>query len=156
MTKRGGAISSTDCMTTTGVVISAGGGRVEVEFAAPVGCRSCNGTCMWRRVSSARRATFSTDLPLRRGDAVSLSLPDRFLLAAAALLYGLPLAALLAGAVLGFALMGSDLGGLLGAVVGVAAAATAVPGLRRRLEGDTLGHLSIESVTPPDADADPL
>lgn len=155
MTRRSSAISSTDCMTATGVVVAAERGHVEIEFAAPVGCRGCNGTCLWRRLPAATRATFATALPLKCGDSVSLSLPDRFLLAAAALVYGLPLAGVLVGAALGVAVGGSDLSGLAGAAAGVAAAGLAVPRLRRRLEADTLNHLSLEAAQP-HAHADPL
>ncbi len=144
-----------DCMSVEGVVVAARQGHVDVEFAAPVGCRSCEGTCMWRRLPGVSRTSFSTSLPLKCGDSVSLSLPDRFLLAAAALVYGLPLLALLAGALLGVSASGSDLGAVIGAVAAVAAAGLLVPKLRRRLEVATLRHLSLEPVAP-HADANPL
>lgn len=153
MTVGSSAISAPGCMTATGRVVGAEPGRVEIEFATPVGCESCKGTCLWRRLPDTSRATFSTALSLTCGDSVSLSLPDRFLLEAAALVYGLPLAALLVGAALGAAVTGSDGGGLVGAVVGVALAMFAVPGLRRRLEANTVKHLKLEPA-PRHADAD--
>lgn len=155
MTFRDTGSSARDCMTATGVVVAVAPGSIEVEFATPVGCASCKGTCMWRRLPETSRATFATPLPLERGDTVSLSLPDRFLLAAAALVYGLPLIGLLTGASIGVAMTGSDFGGVVGAVLGIGAALLAVPGLRRRLEGDTVKHLHVRR-TGPRGSTDPL
>jgi sigma-E factor negative regulatory protein RseC len=148
MTFRSAGFPPRDCMTATGVVVAVEPGSIEVEFATPVGCASCKGTCMWRRMPETSRATFATPLRLERGDTVSLSLPDRFLLAAAALVYGLPLVGLLAGASIGAAVTGTDLGGLGGAAIGIAASVLAVPGLRRRLEADTVKHLNIGPAGP--------
>jgi sigma-E factor negative regulatory protein RseC len=144
-----------DCMTATGVVVAVAPGSIEVEFATPVGCASCRGTCMWRRMPETSRATFATPLQLERGDTVSLSLPERFVLAAAALVYGLPLLGLLIGASIGVAMTGSDVGGVGGAAIGIAAALLTVPGLRRRLEADTVKHLNLGRAEPR-GDTDPL
>jgi positive regulator of sigma E activity len=77
------------------------------------------------------------------GAAVTVTLPDRYLLAGALLLYGLPLAALLAGAVAGAAVLGSDLAAAVGAALGLSAALLGSAPLRARLERATLRHLAV-------------
>jgi positive regulator of sigma E activity len=59
------------------------------------------------------------------------------------LVYGVPLAALLAGGVLGAALLGTDLGAVAGAGVALAIAVLAAPVLRRRIEAATLRKLAV-------------
>jgi positive regulator of sigma E activity len=73
-------------------------------------------------------------------------LPDRYLLVAAALVYGLPLGALLAGALFAAVVFGSDLAAALGAAVALLAALLAAAPLRRRLERATLRHLAVSLV----------
>lgn len=80
-------------------------------------------------------------LPL--GAAVVVTLPDRYVLVGAMLLYGLPLVALLVGGAAGASVFGSDL-----AAAGVAGAAfigalLAAGPLRRRLELATLRRLAV-------------
>jgi positive regulator of sigma E activity len=77
------------------------------------------------------------------GAAVTVTLPDRYLLAGALLLYGLPLAALLAGAVAGAAVLGSDLAAAAGAALSLLAALLTSAPLRARLERATLRHLAV-------------
>jgi len=77
------------------------------------------------------------------GAAVTVTLPDRYLLAGALLLYGLPLVALLAGAVAGAAVFGSDLAAAAGAALGLSAALLAGAPVRARLEQATLRHLAV-------------
>ena len=80
------------------------------------------------------------------GVAVDVTLPERYLLLGAALVYGLPLVALLAGALVGAAWWGSDLGAAAGAALAVTGAALAVVVLRRRLERVVLARLKIRPV----------
>ena len=80
------------------------------------------------------------------GAAVDITLPERYLLLGATLVYGLPLVALLAGAVIGAAWWRSDLGAAAGAALAVAGAALAVIALRRRLESALLARLAIRPV----------
>jgi positive regulator of sigma E activity len=75
-----------------------------------------------------------------------VTLPDRYVLAAAVLVYGWPLGALLAGGAAGAAAFGSDLAAAIGAVAALAAALLAASPLRRRLERATLRRLSVRSV----------
>ena len=80
------------------------------------------------------------------GAAVDITLPERYLLLGATFLYGLPLVALLAGAVIGAAWWRSDLGAAAGAALAVAGAALAVIALRRRLESALLARLAVRPV----------
>lgn len=122
-------------------------GRVEVEFGPPARCRGCEGACLWRRFPAAQRLTFDTRLALAVGEPVVVALPDRYLLLGAMLVHGLPLAALLAGALAGVAVIGSDLGGAFGAVAGIAAALLIAPRLRAKLERNTLRRVELRPGT---------
>ncbi len=80
------------------------------------------------------------------GATVAVTLPDRYVLVGAALVYGLPLGALLGGAAIGAAIFGSD---WAAAAVGAAAlllALLAASPLRRRLERATLHRLDVQLV----------
>lgn len=104
---------------------------VWVEPVEPSGCGSCGGRCGARRLAdlfSRRRRNFlvETRLSLQPGDRVIVSLPAGRVLTAAVWLYGMPLALMLAGAVLG-RLAGADdgsavagllAGGVLAALLG--------------------------------------
>jgi positive regulator of sigma E activity len=136
-------------MTASGVVCRAvSDGRVEVEFVAPRGCRGCEGVCLWRRLPAINRAELNTHLPLRAGDSVAVRLPHQYVLLGALFVHGLPLAAILCGALAGVAATGSDFGCFVGAVLGVALAALAAPRLRRRVERATLRALKLERQRP--------
>jgi len=75
-----------------------------------------------------------------------VTLPDRYVLAAAVLVYGWPLGALLAGGAAGAAAFGTDLAAALGSAAGLVAALLAASPLRRRLERATLRRLAVRSV----------
>jgi sigma-E factor negative regulatory protein RseC len=124
-------------------VLRCTGGAVEVEIAPPAACPGCNGACAWRAAQGAARLSLVTPLELAPGEEVSVALPERWLLAAAALLYGLPLALLLLGAVLGFAASGTDFGAAAGGAAGLAAAGLAALRFRSRVERATLDRLEI-------------
>lgn len=76
-----------------------------------------------------------------------VTLPERYVLAGAALLYGLPLIALLAGGTMAAAVFGSDLAAACGAVLGLVGALLAASPLRRRLERATLRRLGVSTPT---------
>jgi positive regulator of sigma E activity len=94
-------------------------------------------------VPQREQLTLAADDAIPVGAAVTVTLPDRYLLAGAMLLYGVPLAALLAGAVAGAAALDSDLAAAAGAALGLAAALLASVRLRARLERATLRHLAV-------------
>lgn len=120
--------------TAHGIVTAVAAGRIEVEMEPPPRCSGCNGACRWYGEGSPRRLTVATQRAFAIGTPVTLSVADRELLRGAAIVYGLPLAGLLGGALLGFAVWGSDLGTAAGAGAALAAALGAAWGLRARLE----------------------
>jgi sigma-E factor negative regulatory protein RseC len=87
--------------------------------------------------------TFATELPLAVGDRIVVALPDRHLLLVSLLVYGLPLAGLLGGALLGLAALGSDLGAAGGAAAGATSVLLAAPALRSRFERATLSRMRL-------------
>ena len=121
-------------MTASGVVVRAAGARLDVELKPAAGCRGCRGLCMWRLERRGETLVLPDGGDFQPGDRVLVALPDRYVLRAALLLHGLPLAALLCGALAGAAVGGSDVAAVVGAVLGVAAALAATPRLRARLE----------------------
>ena len=93
--------------------------------------------------------TFSTEQRLAVGDSVVVALPDRYLLLVSLLVYGLPLAGLLGGALLGLAALGTDLGAAVGAAAGATSVLLAAPAVRPRFERATLRRMRLV----PSADA---
>ena len=123
-------------------------GSIDVEFAPPARCKGCDGACLWYRVPDRQRATFQAPANVGVGTTVTVTLPDRYLLLGTLLVYGVPLAALLAGAVLGMTAFGTDLGAAAGAALGLGAALRAAPLLRRRLERSTVRDMVVRPVSP--------
>ena len=92
-------------MTASAVVVAArSDGRVDLEFAPARSCAGCAGTCLWKRLQNARIDRLPVAAALEPGTEVSVAIPARRLLVASALLYGLPLVAILAGAATGWGL----------------------------------------------------
>lgn len=79
---------------------------------------------------------------------MTVTLPDRYLLLGAGLVYGVPLAALLIGAGVGAALFGSDWAAAVGAGLALLAALLGTSFLRRRLEQATLRRLDVRLAAP--------
>lgn len=119
-------------------------GRIDVEFAAPPRCKGCDGACLWYRVADRQLVTFATPLDLGVGVTVTVTLPDRYLLLGALFVYGVPLLALLAGAVLGASVSDSDLGAAAGAALGLVAALGSAPVLRGGLERVTVREMVVQ------------
>jgi positive regulator of sigma E activity len=119
---------------------------VTVELTPPPRCEGCSGACLWYRVSARSELTLAASGTIPVGTTVAVTLPDRYVLAAAVLVYGWPLAALLAGGAAAAAMFGSDLAAATGAVATLAAALLAASPLRRRLERAALRHLAVHSV----------
>ena len=132
-------------MTADATVVAAdGNGLVDLEFMPAARCGACHGTCLWKRLQSARIERMRVDRALKPGSRVTVSLPDRRILIASMTVHGLPLLAILAGAAAGAAIGGSDLGTLIGVL---AALALVIPGfgpLKRWIERDTLAHLDVQ------------
>lgn len=88
------------------------------------------------------------------GETVAVTLPDRYLLLGAMLVYGVPLAALLAGAAAAAAWFESDLAVAAGAALALGVGALVAAALRRRVERATLRHLAVRRLSGHDqADA---
>jgi positive regulator of sigma E activity len=151
------SISTNGCMSATGVVVGvARPGRVEIEFTTPPACRGCEGLCLWRRLPKARRATFAAHSSLAVGEHVVVTVPPYSLMAGVLVVYGVPLAALLLGALAGMALTGSDAVAAASAVLAVLAVLLAAPVLRRGVERLTLRSIDIRPAGDDNAHAHPL
>jgi positive regulator of sigma E activity len=81
--------------------------------------------------------------PLEVGAKVTVSLPERQLLLGALVVYGVPLAAVLAGGAAGAAVFGSDAAAAAGAAGAFAVALWSAASLRRRIERATMRHLVV-------------
>jgi len=127
-----------------GIVRESSPSHLAVELAPPRPCEGCSGACLWYRVPSQTQLVLAANSAIPVGTAVAVTLPERYLLGAAALLYGVPLAALLAGAAAGAAVFGSDLAAAAGAATALAIYVLAASPLRRRLERATLRHLAVQ------------
>ena len=117
-----------------------------VEFAAPPRCKGCGGACLWYRVPPSEQLTLAASASIPVGATVAVTLPDRYLLLGAALVYGVPLAALLAGAAVTAAMFEADLAVAGGAALMLLAGVLVASTLRRRLERATLRHLAVRRV----------
>jgi positive regulator of sigma E activity len=129
--------------TATGIVRASEPGLVDVELEPPPRCEGCNGACLWYRVPHPERLTLAADTAFEVGAPVTVTLPDRLLLLGVLLVYGVPLAALLAGGVAGSVLLESDLGAVVGAGAALAIAVLVAPVLRRRIEAATIRKLAV-------------
>ncbi len=138
-------ISAHGC-SALGVVRKSDSDGVTVEIAPPKRCEGCSGACLWHRVPHSERLTLRASGALPIGAAVAVTLPERYVLLGAALVYGLPLGALLAGGAAGAALLGSDLSAAGGAAAAFAASLVVAAPLRRRLERATLRRLAVRLV----------
>lgn len=138
-------ISAHGC-SAHGVVRKSDDEGVTVEIAPPKRCEGCSGACLWYRVPRSERLTLRAIGVLPVGAAVAVTLPERYVLLGAALVYGLPLGALLAGAAGGAALFGSDLAAAAGAAAALAVSLVVAAPLRRRLEKATLKRLAVRLV----------
>jgi positive regulator of sigma E activity len=125
---------------------------VTVELGPPPRCEACSGACLWYRVSRREQLTLAANGTIPVGSTVAVTLPDRYLLAAAALVYGWPLGALLAGGAGAAAVFGTDLAAALGAAGALTAALLAASPLRRRLERATVRQLALAVRSAPEGD----
>jgi positive regulator of sigma E activity len=101
---------------------------------------------LWYRIRPCAELTLAASGAIPIGTTVAVTLPDRYVLAAAALAYGWPLCALLAGGAAAAALFGSDFAAAAGAALSLLAALVMAAPLRRRLERATLRRLAVRAV----------
>ena len=95
----------------------------------------------------SQQLTLDASSAIPVGATVAVTLPDRYLLLGAALVYGVPLAALLAGAAGAAALFAADLAVAAGAASALALALVGASALRRPLERATLRHLAVRRIS---------
>jgi len=129
------------------VVTAVSPGCIEVELDAWAGCPGCAGACGWYGESISRRVIVATRNALPVGTSVTVGVANGGLLRGAAIVYGLPAAAVLGGALIGFAASGSDVGTAAGLGAGLAIALAAAQGLRARLERGARRALTVMRVS---------
>jgi positive regulator of sigma E activity len=100
-------------------------------------------------VPASAKLAVAAQTPFAVGAAVAVTLPERYLLLGALLVYGVPLVALLAGGAVAALLFGSDLAAAAGAGSALALTLLAAPVLRSRLERATLRDLRVQSLDGP-------
>lgn len=115
-----------------GTVIAVRDGLAAVAVDVPSACGACRSRSVCG-TGGARRVVEVPAAALKRGDAVTLSLPEGALNRSALLAYLLPAAAFVAGALAAQAAGGGDGAAALGAVLGLAAGLVATRLLARRL-----------------------
>lgn len=108
-------------MQADGVVIGREAGVARVRVQRSGGCGRCHeeGGCGNAAESRCDEFVVLSEFDVKPGDRVRIVVPEGAALRAALLAYGLPLGGLLAGAVLGFFVAGTDLASVLGAAGGL-------------------------------------
>ncbi len=139
----GGPSFPVDVCSAFGVVREREGDCIAVEVEAPPRCKGCDGACFWYRLPRAQRLLLSGDHAV--GTRVAVTLPPKYLLLGAAVLYGVPLGGLLAGGAIGAAVFESDWAAAAGAAVALITALALVSSWRRRLEEATLRRLAVRA-----------
>ena len=134
---------SADVCSAIGIVRECEGDRVAVEVEAPPRCKGCDGACLWYRLPLEQRLTVAAVAEFPVGTRVAVTLPQRYLLLGAAVVYGVPLVALLAGGAVAAAVFESDWAAAAGAAGALVCAFAAVSSLRRRLEQATVRRLAV-------------
>ncbi len=93
---------------------------LQVTFCRPDACQSC-GACE----GGKRQTTIWVKGEAKVGDIAVVDMPDKTVIRASLIAYGLPLILLLTGLIIGNAVTsGSDIGGVIGALAGLAASLT--------------------------------
>jgi positive regulator of sigma E activity len=132
-----------DLCSALGVVRERENDRIAIEVDAPPRCQGCDGACLWYRLPREPHLRLVVDADFPVGTKVAVTLPQRYLLLGAAVVYGVPLGALLAGGTLAAAVFESDWVAALGAALALVSAFVAVSSWRRRLERATLRRLAV-------------
>jgi positive regulator of sigma E activity len=142
----GTAAGDAACRLTADAVVVAArpDGTVDLEFAPHKGCEGCRGTCLWKRLAAMRLDRLVVGGELAPGSQVSVAIPAETLLYGALATYGIPLVAILAGAAVGAALSGNDLGTLAGALLVLALVIAGFRLFRPRLERALLTNLRVQ------------
>ena len=104
-------------MRRPGEVTDVRNGMLQVTFCRPDACQSC-GACE----GGKKQTTIWVKGEAKVGDIAVVDMPDKTVIRASLIAYGLPLILLLLGLIAGNAVTpGNDLGGVAGAMIGLAA-----------------------------------
>lgn len=126
-------------MEEQGTVIRAGDGEALVRVTPSAACGGCSQQSACHPANGERTITVRDPIGVRPGQIVTIGLPGGGIRVALGLAYGVPLAALLGGALLGYRLApaGADLElvAALAALAGLGAAFLLLKMLRGRYEG---------------------
>lgn len=136
---------SAEVCSAFGVVRAREGDRIAVEVEAPPRCKGCDGACLWYRLPRPQQLTLVAGAECDVGTRVAVTLPPRYLLLGAAILYGVPLGALLAGGAIAAEVFESDWAAAAGAALALTGAFAAVSSWRGRLEQATLRRLAVRA-----------
>lgn len=131
-----------ELLTVTGRVESVGDGLTALAIDTQR-CASCVG-CFWRGSDIAKRVSVAGACAVKPGQPVNVRLPVSVAATGALILYGSPLGGVLVGAALGASVTEhGDLGAVIGAIFGLAAAVFAMRCVRGRLEREVRERLSV-------------
>ena len=115
-------------MRQPGEVTDVKNGMLEVTFCRPEACASC-GACE----GGKREHKILVRGEGKVGDIAVVEMPDRIVARASLIAYGVPLAGLLGGMILGNALSGGkEAAAMIGAALGLAAGTAALKGTEKR------------------------
>ena len=149
-------------LTETAVVVSASGNRAMVKTVRSEACSGCSaqGACHALGGGKEMRVEVLNYLRAGEGDRVELALPEGSFLKASVITYVIPLASILAGAIVGH-VSGGFLGlsqngaAILLSALGLGLSMPVVYKLNRRLGGDEQFIPRITRVLPAVAEAQP-
>ena len=132
-------------MERTGEVTAVRGEMLEITFCRPADCEKCN-ACH----GGGKQTTLTLKGQAAPGDLAVVDMPVKTLMEASALAYGLPLVGLLGGMFIGAALMPgrSDLGGALGAGIGLALSLIPLVLTERRRRADPRWQPRLVEIIP--------
>ena len=119
-------------MRQPGEITEIRGGMMEVTFCRPEACAACNACCE----GGKREHRIWIQGEGRVGDIAIVDMPDRMVVRASVIAYGLPLAGLLGGMILGHLLPGgAHAWTMAGAAIGLGASLIALKGTEKRRAG---------------------
>lgn len=129
-------------------VLARNASTMQVAVEAASACAACGARKACQGDAAERVITLPAAPGVAAGEAVSLSLDLQRLSQGALLAYLLPASCLLAGALIGETLQGSNLGAMLGAALGLLAGLVGARQLSRRL-GDAWAQPRIQACPSP-------
>ncbi len=136
-----------DCSRVEAEVVGVeSGGFLRLQVSPRSACVGCSGLCLWQRRGELRICCESAAAQVVEGSRVAVRIPSELIVQSSLMLYGLPLALLLLGALAGSLVLESDAGSLIGAIAGLVVAYGTFGSLRVKLERKALRELKIRVV----------